>query len=1096
MFSLFLLSHICHAQNVTGRVTSSDDGAALAGVSILVKGTTSGTLTDNEGNYLIASPADNAVLVFSFVGFVPKEIEVKGRGKIDVSLATDATQLKELVVTALGIEKNKKALGYATQSVDGNQLIQARETNLVSSLAGKVAGVNIVSNPSGIGSSSRITIRGERSLNINNNQPLFVVDGVPISNSFTGSTGGPGGRNQDVDFGNGAGFINPDDIESVTVLKGGSAAALYGSRANNGVIIIKTKTGKSTKGIGVSVNHTTTFESVLKLPKYQNVYGQGLVEFNFVDGNGNGNRDGVDESWGPAMNGQLLSQFDSPTSNGFRGGDVGNLSPAIGIVDLNAQLLKRGTIQATPWIAYPDNVKDFFETGVTNTDNLAVSSSSDKGDFRLSYTRLDQKGFIPNTDLARNTFAVSGGYNLNKKLKINTVVNYIDNKSGNRPSLSYGTENIMYLFNNWYSSSHNTASLRNYWQAGREGLNQFNFNYNYHDNPYFNLYENTNGQDIKRIFGNVAANYAFTDWLSLTLRTGTDYSNEFRDRRRAYSTQRYLLGSYREEKIVLQETNSDFLLSANKDLNSGISIQASVGGNLLRQTRNMSDISAPELAVPGIYSLGNSKVALQATSMRSQKRINSLYASGQVGYKDMVFVDLSARNDWSSSLPRANRSYFYPAGNVSLILSDLLNINSGPVSFLKARVGLARVGNDTDPYQLISAYTAQTAVKGLPSYSELSTLANAELKPEISSSFETGFDLRLFKNRINLDVTYYLSNSENQILPIPLSSTSGYNAKIINAGLIRNWGSEIMLSTIPVRLDNGFKWELNVNHTVSRSEVKRLYTDPVSGQAISNYVLASRYVTVEARVGERMGNMYGIGYERVSADPKSKYYDKTGQYVGEIVYNNAGKPVPTTERVLLGNYNPDWQAGISNRFSFKGISLSFLIDHRHGGSLYSHTQTVGREGGRIIETLEGRANGYDLSLPGNGVIGKGVVPTSDAGGAITGFTPNDKKLSSREWHTTITLGRTLLEPVIYDATFTKLREVILGYVVPARWLGSNFPVRDLSISFVGRNLFLWSKVPHIDPETSSTLGGTVLPGVESTAIPSTRSYGFNINFKL
>lgn len=1095
LFALLLTTAALAQTQVSGNVTSGEDQSPLPGVNILVKGTTNGTITDANGDFVINVNSPNDILVFSFVGFMAQEVPVNSQSRISVVLATDAQQLSEIVVTALGIEKDKKSVGYATQSVDGSQITQARETNVVSSLAGKVAGVTIVNNPSGIGSSSRITIRGERSLNINNNQPLFIVDGVPISNNFVGSAGGPSGRNQDVDFGNGAGFVNPDDIESMTVLKGANATALYGSRAGNGVILIKTKSGRNSKGLGIAVNSTTSFETPLKLPDYQNVYGQGLNgEFGFVDGNGSGLRDGVDESWGPSFNGQSLAQFDSPTSNGFRGGDVGNLFPAIGGVDLNAQLARRGTISPTPWLSYPDNVKDFFETGVTSSNNVAITSATEKGDFRASFTHLDQKGFVPNTDLKRNSVSLSGGYDLSEKLNVRTVINYVENKSKNRPNLSYGTENIMYLFNNWFSPSQNIESLRDYWQADRVGINQFNFNYNYHDNPYFNLFENTNGQRINRVFGNIAVTYDFTDWLKLMVRTGTDYSNEFRDRRRAYSTQRYLLGSYREEKINFQESNTDFLLSAHKDVSSEITISGSIGGNMMRQEQFISDLSAPELAVPGIYSLGNSRVAIQGNSTRQEKRINSLYGSAQVGYRNMAFIDFSGRNDWSSTLPSNDWSYFYPSINVSLILSEMLNMG-GPFSFLKVRAGWAQVGNDTDPYRLASSFIAQTAVKGVPSYSESEILPNANLKPEISSSFETGVEAKFLNDRIGFDVTYYTTNSENQILQVPLSNTTGYTSRVINAGLIKNWGTEVMLNTVPVQSDNGFKWEFNVNFSTNRSKVERLYTDPVSGQVIDNYVLASRYVTVEARVGERMGNMYAIGYQRVSDDPNSEYFDPTGQSVGQIVYNSAGKPVPTSERILMGNYNPDWLAGISNRFSYKGLSLSVLIDHRQGGVLYSHTQTVGREGGRIIETFEGRANGYDLSQPGNGVIGEGVVPVTNSSDQITGYAPNTTKLSAREWHTTITLGRRLLESMIYDATFTKVREVVLGYTLPNKLMG-NFPIRDLNISLVGRNLFLRSDVPHIDPEVSSTVGGTIIPGVESTTIPSARSYGFNINFKL
>ncbi|HEU5147669.1 MAG TPA: TonB-dependent receptor, partial [Chryseosolibacter sp.] len=640
----------------------------------------------------------------------------------------------------------------------------------------------------------------------------------------------------------------------------------------------------------------------------------------------------------------------------------------------------------------------------------------------------------------------------------------------------------------------NIDSFRDYWQEGRTDLNQFNFNYNYHDNPYFNMYENTNGQEIDRLFGNVSATYQFNDWLMLMARVGTDYSDEFRDRRRAYSTQRYPLGSYREEQIFLQETNADFLLSFNKDISTDISLSASAGGNAMKRRYNLSDISAPQLTVPGVYSLNNSRVALQYASFRSEKRINSLYAFAQVGFRNYLFLELTARNDWSSTLPADNWSYFYPSASVSLVVSDLLNLETSPLSFAKIRAGYAAVGNDTDPYQLISTYAAQNPAQGLPSYSESSVIQNANLKPEQSRSLEAGFDVRFLQNRIGLDFTYYRTRSENQILRVPLTLTSGYSSRVINAGLIENRGIELMLTGSPVKT-NAFEWAINLNFSRNRSTVLELYTDPESGQEIRNYVMASRELTVEARVGERMGDMYGIGYQRVSGDPNDPYYDPSGQYVGQIIYNAQGKPLPTATTIKLGNYNPDWLAGIYNTFTFKGLSLGVLFDIREGGEVYSQTQTVGREGGIIEETLEGRANGYDLSLPGNGVIGPGVVPVSDTDGNITGFEPNATKLSAREWHSSITLGRRLKEPMVYDASFVKLREVIFGYTLPNA-LMKGLPFRDVNISLVGRNLLLWTDVPHIDPETASSSGGTIIPGVESVALPSARSYGFNVSFKL
>ncbi len=1073
-------------QLVSGVVTDKATGEQLVGVTVLVKGSSRGTVTTIDGVYEIEAKS-NDVLVFNFLGFKGLEVAVNGRQKINVELQEDAISLSEVTVTALGISRANKALGYAVQTVDGSDLIQARETNLVNSLTGKVAGLTIVGNPSGIGASARVTIRGERSLNLNKNQPLFVVDGVPISNEFTGSTGR---SNQEADFGNGAGFVNPDDIASITVLKGASATALYGSRANNGVILITTKTGQGTKGLGISVNSTVSFEDPLRLPEYQNVYGQGLNgQFAFVDGNGGGTRDGVDESWGPAMNGQPIPQFDSPTANGLRGADVGNLFSQIGPVNLADQLAARGEITPTSFNSNPNNVADFFETGVTQTHNIAVAGSNESGDFRASYTHLNQTGIIPNTDLTRNTFSLSGGYKFQEKLKARAVMNYINSVSGNRPNLSYGTENLMYLFNCWFPRDIDMNSLKDYWQAGREGLNQFNFNYNYHDNPYFNVFENTNSQDVNRVYGNVSLTYDFTEWMSIMLRSGTDISNDFRARRRAYSTQRFPRGSYREEKLFFAETNSDFLLSINPKSQGNFTITGALGGNMMRQQSNYSDVFAPELAVPGVYNLTNSRVALQSGNFRSEKRINSLYATTQVGLNDWLFLDFSGRNDWSSTLPAASRSFFYYSANMGMVISEKLNLSpSSKLSFAKVRLGLAQVGNDTDPFQLGAVFNPGTLVNGNPVFSESSVLPNANLKPEISSSIETGFDLRFFQNRLGLDFTYYNTRSKNQILGIPLSGTTGYSQRLINAGLIRNNGLEVSLHITPIQTRN-FSWDVNLNWSANRSEVLELYKDPVSGQEINNYVMGSRYVTVEARVGERMGNMYGIGFARVqSSDPNAPYYDATGEFEGQIVYNSTGKPIATTNRIFLGNYNPDWLAGINNSFSYKNVNLSFLFDIRSGGELYSHTQTVGREGGIIIETLEGRANGYDLNLEGNGVIGEGVVQQTDGT-----FLPNTFKLSAREWHTSLTLGRRLIEPMMYDASFVKLREVKFSYSLPDKWLGKA-PVRNVRLSVVGRNLALWTDVPHVDPETASTVGGTIIPGVESVAIPSVRSWGVNLNF--
>lgn len=1090
-----------HAQRtVSGTILSGEDQSPLPGVNILLKGTTSGTISDSDGRYTINVTSDTDVIVFSFVGYTSQEVAVGSQAEINISLATDARTLSEVVVTALGIERDKKALGYAVQSVGNESLTTARETNVTNQLAGKIAGVTVVGSPSGVGGSARVTIRGERSLLIDKNQPLYVIDGVPISNGFTGASGR---NNLEVDFGNGASFLNPDDIESMTVLKGAAAAALYGSRAANGVIVIKTRTGKSTKGIGVEVNSNTTFETVLRLPEYQNVFGQGNGNggpFAFVNGGGGGLTDGTDEGWGPEFKGQLYPQFNSPrTLNGqpieYRGGDLN--APAGSV------------ITPTPWVADVDGVKDFFQTGKTFTNNVGITGSNAFGDFRLSFTNLDQKGTVPNTDLKRNTVSFSGGYNLTKKLSAKAFVSYIKSGSDNRPSISYGTENIMYLFNCWLPRSVDIADLGDYWMKGLKGERQFGWNYNYHDNPYFTVYENTNSQYVDRLVGNMSLKYDFTSWLSMQVRTATDFGKDRRQFRRAFSTQRFPFGQYREHNIVTEERNSDFLLTFNKEIvPSTLTLVASVGGNRLYQRSESMEINAPQLSIPGIYNLTNSRVPLQAAQTDITKRINSLYASAQIGFKNMVFLDLTARNDWSSALTlpaelkalgigSEDNSYFYPSANLSAVITDMF-VAPDFLSFAKIRAGVAQVGNDTDAFTFTQAYNSADPFNSSVIYGEQDRLANFNLKPEISTSYEAGVDVRFFENRVGLDFTYYHTLTRNQILPLlPLSITTGYNGYAVNAGLIRNSGIEIMLNTVPVKLDNGFQWDLDFNWSRNRSEVVSLR------DGLTSYQIASKSVTILARVGERMGDMYGLGFARVqNSDPAKPHYDASGQFVGQMVFDNQGRPVRTTEVINLGNYNPDWLAGISNTFRYKGLKLSFLFDIRQGGVVYSETQTVGREGGLISETLDGREAGtyYPaasvaadpklLNAPvGTYYIGEGATQNGDGS-----WRTNDNRVLPRQWHTAWTSGRSIKEGATFDASFVKLRELQLGYTIPDKVFGKS-PFRSVSIALVGRNLALWTKVPHIDPETMSYAGGTAVPGVEYMSIPSSRSYGFNVGFK-
>jgi TonB-linked SusC/RagA family outer membrane protein len=835
----------------------------------------------------------------------------------------------------------------------------------------------------------------------------------------------------------------------------------------------------------VEVSSNYTVQTPLKLPKYQTVYGQGNGnggDFAFVNGAGAGLTDGTDEAWGPAFRGQLYPQFNSPrTLNGqstaFTGGDLNGPAGTI--------------ITPTLWEPDVDNLRKFMDPGNTFTNNLSLSGSNERGDFRLGYTNLNEKGMIPNTDLNRHTISLSGGYNLTDKFSAKSFISYISSSSDNRPSLSYGTESLMYLFNCWLPPSVRVSDMKRYWMTGAENLRQYGFNYNYHDNPYLTVYENTNGQFYDRVIGNTSLKYDLTSWLNLMVRVATDWSVERREYRRAFSTQRFPFGQYREVNIRNQESNADFLFSANRDLGRDFALNANFGGNQMRQTSRFDESNAGQLNIPGIYNLSNSRIPLQVTQRVVGKRINSLYGSAGISFRNMLFLELTGRNDWSSALTlpedlkpfgTEDNSYFYSSAALSAVISEMITMPSF-INFSKFRASFAQVGNDTDPFTFTQSFNPSVPFGNFQIYGETDRLANLNLKPEISSSFEAGMEWKFFDNRLGLDFTYYSSNTRNQILNIPLSVTSGYGSRSINAGKIRNWGYEVMLNIQAIRKKD-FRWTTDINFSSNRSKVLELR------DGLTNFVMASRTVTVEARVGERMGDLYGIGFARVqNTDPAAPFYDASGKFTGQMVFDANGRPVRTTNRIKLGNYNPDFLLGILNSFNFKGLNLSFLFDIRSGGRIYSHTQTVGREGGIIIETLEGRKDGYDLTKEGNGVIGQGVVFVNGVAQA------NTKKVTAREWHTAWTGGRGIAEGVMFDASFVKLRELQVGYTIPDKFWGK-LPLRGVNISMVGRNLLLWDRVPHVDPENMSYTGGTALPGIEFMAMPSPRSYGINLRVKL
>ncbi len=1048
----FLAAAIGHSQNTLRGKVLDENNIPLPGASVVVKGSSAGVATDFDGNFAIEISNSDAVLVITYIGYFAKEVSGGIQDNLVVVLQPDSQQLDEVVVTALGIKKEKKRLGYAVQEVKGDDLVTARETNVTNSLAGRAAGVQVTGGSSGVGSTSLIVIRGEGSLIPGNNSPLFVVDGIPINNrTVSNSVEG----NLETDFGNGAQDINPDDVESISILKGPNATALYGSRGMNGVVLVTTKTGKSKQGLGVSITQNMTFEDPLRIPRYQNQYGQGAGgEFAFLDGFGGGINDNIDESWGPLLDGRLIAQHDSPTTSGFRAGDFA-------VRPRNPDGTFADQIIPTPWEPQPGNIEDFFRTGTTSTTNISVTGGNEFGDLRLSLTNLTSEGILPNADFDRKTYALSGSYKLSDWLKVSSSLNYVNSSSNNRPNNSYGTENIMYLWV-WFGRQINMNSLRDYWQPGLEGRQQFNFNYNWHDNPFLTMFENTNAFDKHRIFGFARVDMDLTKDLSLMVRTGIDYFNELRIGKRAFSSQRFARGQYREDDIFFKEQNTDFLFQYNKEVTKDVSLGFSFGGNLRDEENRYKRISANSLSIPGIFNFENAAEPLSKTQFIDGRKVNSLYAFANVAYKNYLFLDVTGRNDWSSTLPSDNNSYFYPSVGVSAVLSDMFQIG-GPVSFLKLRGGWAVVGNDTDPFALRNTFSFDEPFGNSQRVSASNVLKNENLKPEEATSIEVGADLRFFNNRLGLDVTYYNSTVENQIITLPVSNTSGFNSRIINAGEIRNYGIEVVLNTVPVKTKGGFTWNSDVNFTAARGEVKSLI------DGLETLEISSNYINVLAKVGGRMGDVYGTGLLTVD-DPNSPFF-------GQVIHNSDGFSIRDPELKKLGNYNPDFMLGWQNTFTYKGFNLGVLFDWRHGGVVNSRTVLIGGTSGLMDFTAVGREEG---------IISEGVIQNPDGS-----FRPNDVRLSGRDFYWW-KFNRTNEEIGMFDASFLKLREVRLGYNFPSKMLKNTF-IRTLNLSLVGRNLALWTENPHFDPETLSFSGGTIVPGVEDMATPSSRSVGFNIN---
>jgi TonB-linked SusC/RagA family outer membrane protein len=1037
-FILFacLTSHLkAQDRTVTGKVTSADDGTALPGVNVLVKGTNSGTTTGPDGTYNISVPAD-ATLIFSFIGLTTQEVPVGNRSVVDVRLASDVQALNEVVVTALGIEREQKSLGYAVQEIQGESLTRVKETNVINNLQGRIAGVQVQGNPGALGGSSRIIIRGTRSI-AGENQPLFVVDGVPLDNSNFNTTDtqrGAGGY----DYGNAAQDINPEDIESMSVLKGASAAALYGNRAANGVIIITTKKGRNRKGIGVNLSSDIQFQTPLVLPDYQNEYGGGAGPFAVNDQGQDVVSFRVDESWGPRLDGRPVRQWYSyyPEIPEYFG-------------------------QATPWVANPNNIRDFYETGVQNTNSVSLSGGNEKATFRLSYTNLNSKGIMPNSNLYRNTISFNGASNLTDKLSAFIGVNYVNTTAEGRPQQGYG--DVIVQFNHFGQRQLDMNQMDQYWITPTGEQRTWNRRSatdprpQYADNPYWIRRKNFQNDARERLFGNVGLTYKFTDWLSVTGRVLNDYYVDRREERIANGSISQSL--YEEVIREVRETNADLIFTANRNFGETFSVTALVGGNI---RKNKYQLNAGEtvggLSVPNFFNLQNSAQRPLITDRTNVRNINSLFGSVNLGYLDMIFLEATLRNDWSSTLPAGNNSFLYPSVGASFVFTELGFLQNNVLSFGKLRASYAQVGNDTDPYRTTLTYEPQENFGSNPRYRIPLTLNNPNLRPEKTNSYEIGTDLRFFQNRLVLDASYYKSVSTDQIFQVPISGASGYTSQIINAGQVNNEGIEVALTGSPISTD-AFRWDIGINWARNRNKLVEL-TEGIENYRIANGVFAA---TIDARVGQPLGVITGRDF----------VYDPQGNKV----VDNAGVYRFSPQLLPLGTVLADWTGGISNTFSYKGINLSFLISAQQGGSLFSLTSLFGKYSGMMQETVEGNIRQLHM-------IADGVKQLADGS-----YAPNDIEIGPQDFFASM-FGHG--KAFVYDASFVKLREVSLGYSLPTR-LTEKTPFTTASINLIGRNLLLLHrKVPHIDPE-AATGGSGNIQGYEGGGLPSVRSYGLSVN---
>lgn len=1069
---LVLVVQISFAQEqrtITGTVTD-DSGLPLPGVNIIIEGTTTGVQTDFDGNYSIQAQ-QGQVLVFTFVGLETARYTVAQNNRIDVTMAADAAQLDEVVVTALGIKREKKSLGYATQEVDGSAVSDVPTTNFMNSLSGKVAGLNIKSSGT-MGGSSNIIIRGNASLT-GNNQALFVVDGTPISNANTNGSSQQTGRGG-YDYGNAAADIDPNNIASINVLKGAAATALYGSRASNGVVIITTKQGSKGKGLGVSVNSTLMISNAdtETLPIYQKEYGAGYGPyyesedgyFNLYDVDGDGT---LDETTPFTEDASFGAKFD----------------PNRLVYQWNSIYPQLDTYQqATPWVAGAHTPNDIWGTGYTAISSVALDGGSETGSFRLAANNQMQKGNLPNSEIKRNTISFSGSQDLSEKFTANASVTFTKTDGKGRYGTGYSSGNPMQQFRQWSQTNVDLFEQRDAYFSTRENItwnpnSPDNLSPIYSDNPYWTRYENYETDTRNRYFGNLGLQYDLNDIFSLVGRFSYDTYDELQEERVNVGSAD--VASYSRFNNRNAEYNYDLILNFNEDITEDLNLDGNIGANLRRNQRSFIQATTNGgLNAPGFYSLSNSAGPLNppaeydATSM-----VDGVYARAGLGYLSTYYLEGTIRRDRSSTLPTANNTFWYPSVSTSIILSNL--VDATWLNFTKLRANYAEVGSDTNPYNVFNTYNVTAPFNGAGYASNGTQLNNRNLKPERSKSYEFGIESDFFNKRFGFDVSYYRTKTEDQITPVPVSNATGFVTKYLNAGVVENKGIEVLLRLTPIKTAD-FNWNMTVNWAQNKNEVLELT------EGIDNLQLASLQggISINASPGQPYGAIRGTNY----------VYDSEGNRV--ITAAGYYLKTPTNNQVI-GNIQPDWTGGVQNNLNYKNLSLGFLIDVQKGGDIFS------------LDTWYGFATGlYDQSVglnelgnpkrntiaDGGGVLLDGVTGTvtyaADGTYTVTNTAPNVVRARTDYYANPFGYARDANAGHVYDASFVKLREASLTYNFGEKVIDA-LPINSASIGLVGRNLWIIHKnIPYSDPEAGLSSGN--VQGYQSGAYPAIREIGASV----